>query len=464
MIPHLREETTIVQGIEDKKDTSGSGLEFRRVLAMIIGKKTRKVIYKEMDNYRKWASAGDDYKNTTYNKAMDFFIQGQEKKEEPKKKIDTDPEKTKKELREHYFNIIKTLKKYCDIKEEYYQLIALWIIGTYFHNNFETFPYLFINAMKGSGKTRLLKLISSLALKGEILTSMSEAVLFRTKGSLCIDEFESVGRKGYENLMELLNTSYKRGSKVKRMRKAKTVDGEQQVVETFEVYRPIVLANIFGMDSVLGDRCISIILEKSSNKMITRLIEDFQNNIDILDISKGLCSLCNVVTLQNIHTEWNNYLISGSFNYISTDSYNYTNIHTLFKKIEESGIDGRNLEISFSLFIISSMIGDDVLDKAIETIKLIVIDRKTEEFTESRDVSFIDFVSQEINSEQFISVTIVTQKFKEFLNSSEEWLNSKWVGRALRRLNLILKKRRITRGIEVVLDVPKAQDKIRMFK
>ena len=49
--------------------------------------------------------------------------------------------------------ILKTLK------EEYYDLVAVWIIGTYCMPGFETYPYLFINAQKGSGKTRLLKSI-----------------------------------------------------------------------------------------------------------------------------------------------------------------------------------------------------------------------------------------------------------------------------------------------------------------
>jgi len=72
-----------------------------------------------------------------------------------------------------------------------------------------------------SGKTRLLKIIASLT-KGDILSSLTEAILFRTKGTLCIDEFEGIIRKGNENLRELLNTAYKKGTKVKRMIKKKS--------------------------------------------------------------------------------------------------------------------------------------------------------------------------------------------------------------------------------------------------
>jgi len=172
-------------------------------------------------------------------------------------------------LKEIYDNLIDILKKYCDIKEQYFPLIACWIIGTYLHEEFETYPYLYLNAMKGAGKTRLLKLIAHLSYEGEILNSLTEAVLFRSKGTLCIDEFEGGSRKGSESLIELLNSAYKKGTKVKRMKKVK----EEQVVEEFDVYRPISIANIQGLDSVLSDRCIPIIIERSNRKSITQLME-----------------------------------------------------------------------------------------------------------------------------------------------------------------------------------------------
>ena len=78
---YLKEETPRFEpgSSTTKKDTSGSGLEYRRILAMIREKKSRKDIYKEMLNYRKWAGSRDDYKNHQYNNAMDFYLQEQEK-------------------------------------------------------------------------------------------------------------------------------------------------------------------------------------------------------------------------------------------------------------------------------------------------------------------------------------------------------------------------------------------------
>jgi hypothetical protein len=150
--------------------------------------------------------------------------------EEAKKELESDkPIIEKKEeierlspsLIEVYYLIIDVLKYYCDIEEKYYSLISLWIIGTYYHDEFPTYPYLFFNAMRGSGKSRLLRLVVYLSKDGSMLNSLTEAVLFRTTGTLGIDEFEGIGRKGNEALKELLNSAYKKGITIKRMKKQK---------------------------------------------------------------------------------------------------------------------------------------------------------------------------------------------------------------------------------------------------
>ena len=219
-------------------------------------------------------------------------------------------------LNECYNIIMQVLEKYMDMKHEDMVIVAVWIIGALMHNNFESYPYLFLNAMRGSGKTRLLKIIRSFT-NGDILASLTEAVLFRTTGALCIDEFEGLQRKGNENLRELLNSAYKKGTKVKRMTKRKVLGQEQQVVEEFEPYRPICMANIYGMEDVLGDRCIQIILEKSNNAQKTRLVEIWEKEQEFKKfqiLAKKLiqCSLCSVVTVENIYTEWNNYIQKNS--------------------------------------------------------------------------------------------------------------------------------------------------------
>ena len=369
-----------------------------------------------------------------------------------------------------YFDIINTLKEFVDTKQENYEIIALWIIGTWLHDNFLTYPYLFFNAMKGSGKTRLLKLIKELSYNGDMLASLSEAVLFRTTGTLCIDEFESIGNKDKNALRELLNTAYKKGGKVKRIKTKKSIFGEERVVEEFSTFRPIVMANINGMEEVSNDRCIAIILEKSNNYTITRKVENFEFDENIQKIKEKLikigiwCSLCSVVTIKNIYIEWNRYITT--LNYTTTlTTPNYTKLH-LFEEIAKTDIDGRNLELGFPLFMIAEECG--ILDKAIGIFKEIVAEKRDTDVMEGKDVMVIDFISKQLPNEEY-KINDLTNAFKIYINYETEdeyknWLNSKWLGRSLKRLNLILSKRRLGSGVEVILNIDKATEKMRMFK
>jgi len=409
-------------------------------------------------------------------------------------------------MKETFFIIKEVLKKYLDLKKEYYALLSVWVMGTYHHRKFYTYPYLFFNAMKGSGKSRTLNLLSFLAKDGEMLNSLTEAVLFRTKGTLAIDEFEGVSRKGNESLKELLNSAYKKGTKVKRMKKAKTPEGEEFVVQEFDVFRPICMANIWGMEEVLGDRCIQLFLEKTTLSQVSNLIEIFEIDPQINKIKENLekfsvvssvsvvskkettlpfkaekgsnlgfseSFLLSVVSLQNVYMDWNDYIL----NYITTQLHNYTKLHSnpkllqlikkklsFFKLIKESGITGRYLELAFPLLILGWKMGEEELNEIMFSLNLIFEEKRQEEYIENKDVLVYDFVSQEIDTGFYISIQRITEKFREFSQTKEEWLNSRWMGRAIKRLSLAKKRKRISRGIEVILDVKKAQEKIKIFK
>ena len=377
-----------------------------------------------------------------------------------------------KKLSEVYYNIIQCLKKYLKLKDDYYNIIALWIIGTYFHKNFYSYPYLFFNAMKGSGKSRALNLITTLSRDGESLNSLTDAVLFRTDGTLAIDEFEGLGRKGKESLIELLNSAYKKGTKVKRMKQQKTMEGVQQVVEEFDVYRPILIANIFGMESVLGDRCIQLILEKSFDKKIVNLIEIFEVDDLIQNTIKMLkeCSLCRCSFSVECYKEWNNYVINNNTN--NTNNNNNTNNTNnifpfkVFKELNSVDLNGRELELSLPIILIAGEVSIEILKETTLTLKNIFNDKQGEDLIENSDISLIDFVSQipNINDTIFHSILNLTNDFKSFIQINEDWLNSKWMGRALKRLDLIIERRRKSYGVEVRLNLKKARERINMFK
>lgn len=424
-----------------------------------------------------------------------------------------------------YDAIISTLRCYMDLPPENQNIIALWIIGTYFHDKFNTYPYLFINAMRGSGKTRLLKIIDAFSKDSLLTMAVTESTLFRTKGTLLIDEFEGVNKKGNEPLRELLNCAYKKGIKIIRMKKKKTIEGENQVAEEFLPYRPICLANIYGMEEVLNDRCITTQLEKSDIISKIKLVEAYKDLFYVksaknalLEISESVVSV-DVVSPGNINLEWNIYVQRKYNNYTNYTNYtttlNNTNdtdnnnnninkelwplnylsqdnefidIHEkelnallvehalqgrdvisyrntgLFEKIDATGIDGRNLELFFPLFLIANCLNEDILNLTLDYACKITKQKKEEEQVESNDVTVYRLVSLSERS-KWINVKDLTQNFKLMLGDGEnEWVNSKWLGRALKRLNLIIDKRRVSDGRMVILDIDKAKKKMEMFR
>lgn len=415
------------------------------------------------------------------------------------------------QLRECYELINEIIQDYMDIPLESSKLISIWILGTYFHKNFETFPYLFLNAMKGSGKTRLLKLIEKLAWKCKLTNNLTEAVLFRTanNATILIDEFENISGKEKVILKELLHSAYKNGSYVERIKKVVHKDGEDRIVERFPLFSPVCMANISGMDDVLGDRCISIILDKSSDKIKTKLTENFRNNIKMSQISVVTGYLVSFVlanfsdfiddktekralvslSLGNVYDMWNDY-VNDTNNTNNSNNTNNTNntttqqqysilkgikiekkpinkeIKLLFEKINKTDINGRNLELFFPLFILSWKIGDDVLEDMLEISKKIIKEKKSEEYAESYDIALIEFVSQKETSLTYYPLSELLIEFKLSCNidSNDFDINSKWMGKALKRLNLIIDKKRKASGREFMLNVEKAKEKIRMFR
>ena len=378
-------------------------------------------------------------------------------------------------LKEVYHTLIDILKDYLDLKEDYYPIVALWIMGTYMHDDFPTYPYLFFNAMRGSGKSRLMRLVTYLSKEGEMLNSITEAVLFRERGTLGIDEFEGAGRKGMEALTELLNSAYKRGACVKRMKKVKSIEGEKQVVEKFNVYRPICMANIYGLKSeALSDRCITLVLEKSSKPEIVNKIEIFDMDYTIQEVLTVMRTFSVVsavsLSLGNIYRRWNTFISHGNIETLTTlhtleTLTTLTTLKALFTKIKESKLNGRELELTLPLILLAEKIGEE--DQIIDILKKIYSEKREEDIIENNDISFIEFISKKETLNNFIALRKLTSEFREFLGDIEEtddkWLNERWVGKALKRLGLMKERRRLSNGREVVLNVSKAREKYKMF-
>lgn len=394
----------------------------------------------------------------------------------------------KLKLGEAYEEILSVIEYYMDMPEDQIKMVAIWIIGTYFHSSFSSYPFLFINAMRGSGKTRLLNIIAHLSKgsEGQVQVGITEAVLFRmAKGdTLVLDEIESIGGKDKAVLREYLNTCYKVGATVKRLKKTKVHGEEKWVSEGFEPYKPIAMANIWGMEEVLNDRCVSLVLEKSNNPLKTKLIEDFHTNPRFKDLNELLtkASVVSAMSLQkrNEIKAWNDFIKASLCIHIlhnnnmtltqSIDNKKNDSLiedfdrHEMFVKINELGISGRNLELLFPMLIIAKLLSYDTFDDILRIGREMMEVKKSDELMESRDAMVYEFVANKPSELTFIAVKILTHEFRVWTGTEEDWVNPRWFGKALKRLNLVLDSNRQASGRFVMLNVVKAKEKLKIFQ
>jgi hypothetical protein len=287
--------------------------------------------------------------------------------------------------------------------------------------------------------------------------------------------------RGNENLKLLLNSAYKKGLIVERQVK----EGEKYVVEGFEVYCPIVMANIWGVENVLSDRCVLVILEKSSNKKVTKLIENFENELAFLKVKEELNKLSENITddlnlFGDLFSKWNAYqenIVScvnkvscvSSVSIVSNKEKKIDDIDNTydsgecFADIDKADLSGRDLELFFPLFIISKLIDNKILKEILETAKNIVKERRVQDREENRDVKLIEFIS-EYGDTNFVEVSGLAKDFSIFLGDEEFVIKPNSISRSLNRLKLVVDRKNTGKNRQVRVNIEKAKEKLKLFK
>lgn len=145
-------------------------------------------------------------------------------------------------------------------------LVATWVLATYFHRLFVTFPRLNFHGERHTGKSKALGTIALTAFNGLFQLNPTVATLFRLidalRPTLCIDEVESLSGNDHKDMLSILNGGYLRGHRVPRLRQ--TGNGGW-AMESFEVYCPIAFGGIKGLNTTLEDRAITIVTVRSRN-------------------------------------------------------------------------------------------------------------------------------------------------------------------------------------------------------
>ena len=154
---------------------------------------------------------------------------------------------------------------YCYYRvEEWYDVNALWDIGTYLHQLFVAYPLKEERGMQGTAKTKTMIVSSYMTLNAtDIMINPSEATLFRETEACAptknIDEAEKLFTPGKgggmesDNRVELINASYSKNGTVPRQEKI----GKVFVTKWYHVYSPTRISSINGLYGATESRSIT---------------------------------------------------------------------------------------------------------------------------------------------------------------------------------------------------------------
>ena len=363
--------------------------------------------------------------------------------------------------------LLEVLDTYLDLGEDERHILACWIIAAPYKQYFEAFPILFINASKGSGKTRLLKLIEALIPESILVVSLTESSLFRmceVKLCILIDEAERLGAKEKVALKELLNGCYKKGGKVVR------VEGDKvKTVKEFSVYNPVALANIWGLESVLADRCITIVLQKSTEPRIINTPEMFGRDSRIAALQtyfeQSLVYVGSCIEMGVLEPVYRKLLPFYIFIHTTLPTLTYTNydINKFLSSVQECRLDGRNLELWLPFFVVNFVIEEsatkgtytNLFSKILELSKTRSKVKDEDELTSDKDTNLAVLLYTYIHGKE---PTLLTKDFITYFeqeNGKADWLSAEVLGRFLKRAGVIESKRRLAKGFEFKISIPK---------
>jgi putative DNA primase/helicase len=168
-----------------------------------------------------------------------------------------------------------TVRKYVYLpSDEHYRILALYIVHTWCFDAAHVTPYLFLYSSKpGSGKTRLLEVLSGLCRNAHRAEDMTAPIMFklieRECPTLLLDEVDTIwsGSRNEEK-RRILNTGYKDGGCAWRQ--------VARSLERYSTFSPKVLAGLRNgmLPATIYDRSLPIGMDRKPKEVkLERFIE-----------------------------------------------------------------------------------------------------------------------------------------------------------------------------------------------
>lgn len=295
----------------------------------------------------------------------------------------------------------------------YYSLCAVWSIGTYFHQLFSGYPYLFLNAVKGGGKSKNISCLAYCSFCPEIVVEPSVASMFRTiqseRCSFFLDEAEKLpNKKESSEIRTLLLSGYKKGAGISRTKETENKKLKSFESTTFDIYSPKAMGNIRGIEDIMESRCITIVLKKTMdsiksgrnlpNKKYDSMFQPIRDNL-----------------FYNQMTNWKqvkkDYELLGELleKGESFDTFDEKDIENI-----KVNLIGRNWELWHPLLTIALCVSKETFKEILSLAVDLTQERIGDELAEGYEPTAIRVLCQKIERSDWYSTTILAKELSEF--------------------------------------------------
>lgn len=371
------------------------------------------------------------------------------------------------------------LNAWCEFLEfsshQEYIFRTLWDISTYFAHIFRTFPYDYIGGVKGTGKTKALMLHAAICFNAILSGNMTTAAIYRliqnARATLLIDETERLAGRDVDkeralDFRNILLFGYKKGSRVYRVEKSGTGKSERLITKPYEVYGPKALANIKGIGDILADRCKITIMPRAKGEQGKREIDldnprwtELRDRLyrfylaywrEIKAIYDGFSEHDELV---NVGTDrerelWTPILALARF-------FDGHLVNVQSELCEDSVCDKyTHTRLLKTIYTNTpSSLTECVIGLAQENAKI----KHTEEMAETGEFILLQVLLAHITESNYYRVKVLRDKMATYFDETQDWLTTRWVGNALRRLGF-MEKRRVGPGYEYRLDPKTVKD------
>jgi hypothetical protein len=231
----------------------------------------------------------------------------------------------------------------------------------------------------------------------------------------------------------MLYAGYKKGALVYRTHK------DTLKPEPFEVYSPKALANIRGLEDVLEDRCITVIMKRGRNLNIVNKEIPLES-----EVWQQIRDMLYVFYLQF-------YDAVGELS-----AYNEHSEH-MSEALKQRELELWKPILTLALFFEQHGGINDLFKRILEFAKEKAEEKEVENRTETLDFILVQTLDSLIKEDGFYRVKSIKEAMALNFDEPQKWLTTKWIGNALRRLGFTV-KRRFGSGYEYYFSREKVTD------